>query len=305
MPGTLDASGASPPDGPARHGGAALLPVLALLANAFVWGVAWWPLRWLEVRGVHALWATAGVYLLALALLSLRWPRAWIELAHTPSLWWLVLAAGMTNASFNWAVTIGDVVRVVLLFYLMPLWAVLLARVLLHERLTPLAALRIVLALAGAAIVLRPDGGGWPWPQTLAEWLGVLGGFSFALNNVLLRRHAASGSAARALAMFAGGAFVAGALATVLTLQGTVPPPPAPAPWLVGAAMLALAFVGANLALQYGAARLSAAATAVVMVSEVLFASVSAIAIGAGTLSPALLAGGALIVAAALLAAWR
>ena len=70
-------------------------------------------------------------------------------------------------------------------------------------------------------------------------------------------------------------------------------------------AMLALAFVGANLALQYGAARLSAAATAVVMVSEVLFASVSAIALGAGTLSPALLAGGALIVAAALLAAWR
>ena len=81
--------------------------------------------------------------------------------------------------------------------------------------------------------------------------------------------------------------------------------PPAPAPWLVGAALLALAFVGANLALQYGAARLSAAATAVVMVSEVLFASVSAIALGAGTLSPALLAGGALIVAAALLAAWR
>ena len=50
---------------------------------------------------------------------------------------------------------------------------------------------------------------------------------------------------------------------------------------------------------------MSAAATAVVMVSEVLFASVSAIALGAGTLSPALLAGGALIVAAALLAAWR
>jgi len=41
------------------------------------------------------------------------------------------------------------VVRVVLLFYLMPLWAVLLARLLLHERLTPLASLRVLLALAG------------------------------------------------------------------------------------------------------------------------------------------------------------
>lgn len=305
MPETAQAAGATAPGARAPRGGAALGPVLALLANAFVWGVAWWPLRWLEMRGLHALWATAGVYLLALALLSLRWPRAWVELARTPALWWLVLAAGMTNASFNWAVTIGDVVRVVLLFYLMPLWAVLLARVLLHERLTPLAALRIVLALAGAAIVLQPDTGGWPWPRAPAEWLGVLGGFSFALNNVLLRRQAASSSAARALAMFGGGVLVAGALALALTLHGSVPPPPAPAPWLAAAALLALAFVGANLALQYGAARLSAAATAVVMVSEVLFASVSAIALGAGTASPALLAGGTLIVAAALLAAWR
>ena len=41
-----------------------------------------------------------------------------------------MLAAGTTNATFNWAVTLGDVVRVVLLFYLMPLWAVLLARLL-------------------------------------------------------------------------------------------------------------------------------------------------------------------------------
>jgi len=280
--------------------------VLALLFNAFAWGVAWWPLRWLEARGLHPLWATVGVYLLAVAVLTAARPRAWAELARTPALWWLVLAAGTTNASFNWAVTIGDVVRVVLLFYLMPVWAVALARVLLGERLTALAAARVVLALAGAAIVLQPAGGGWPWPGSLAEWLGVLGGFSFALNNVLLRRQAASGPAARALAMFAGGAVVAGAVAVALGAQGWVPPPPAPAPgWLAGAALLAAWFLAGNLALQYGAARLSAAATAVVMVSEVLFAAVTAVALGAGSATPALLGGGALIVAAALLAARR
>ena len=46
----------------------------------------------------------------------------------------------MTNVGFNWAVTMGDVVRVVLLFYLMPLWAVLLAWPLLGERPTPRSA---------------------------------------------------------------------------------------------------------------------------------------------------------------------
>jgi drug/metabolite transporter (DMT)-like permease len=117
---------------------------------------------------------------------------AWQFLAQTPALWVLVLAAGATNATFNWAVTIGDVVRVVLLFYLMPLWAVLLARLLLKERLTR--------AGAGCAWPWRwpvPTVVLWPGPTAagrcragLPDWLGLIGGFSFALNNVMLRREA-------------------------------------------------------------------------------------------------------------------
>ena len=179
--------------------------------NAFVWGVSWWPLRQLQARGLHPLWATVLIYALAVVVITLWRRGAWAQLLRTPALWVLVLAAGTTNATFNWAVTIGDVVRVVLLFYLMPLWAVLLARLLLREPLTAGAGLRVALALAGAAIVLQPDGGGWPLPRTLAEWLGVVGGFSFALNNVMLRREAHRPEAARALAMFLGGALVAGA----------------------------------------------------------------------------------------------
>jgi len=282
----------------------ATLAALALGFNAFTWGVSWWPFRQLEARGLHPLWATVGIYALAVAAITLARPRAWGELRRTPTLWVLVLASGTTNAAFNWAVTIGDVVRVVLLFYLMPLWAVGLARLLLGERLTPLAGLRVALALAGAAIVLRPPDGGWPLPDSLPDWLGLLGGFSFALNNVMLRREAARSDAARALAMFSGGTLVAGVLATALALQGAVAPPPAPsAGWLLGALALAACFLLGNLALQYGAARLPANATAVVMVSEVLFASVSAVALGAAALSAPLLAGGGLIVAAALLAA--
>ena len=281
-----------------------LLAALALTFNAFTWGVSWWPFRQLEARGLHALWATVMIYALAVTVITLWRPRAWAELARTPTLWVLVLASGTTNAAFNWAVTIGDVVRVVLLFYLMPLWAVLLARLLLNEALTAWAGLRVTLALAGAAIVLWPPGGGLPLPQSLAEWLAVLGGFSFALNNVMLRREAARSDAARALAMFTGGALVAGTLASALALQGLVPGPPAPATgWVLGALGLALWFLLGNLALQYGAARMTASATAVVMITEVLFASVSAVALGAGRVTLPLLAGGALIVVAALLAA--
>jgi drug/metabolite transporter (DMT)-like permease len=280
------------------------VPALALVLNAFVWGVSWWPLRRLESAGLHPLWATALIYAVAVIAISAARPAAWRELVGHPALWLLVLASGTTNAAFNWAVTIGDVVRVVLLFYLMPLWAVLLARLLLDERLTRSALLRVTLALAGALVILWPAGGGLPLPRTLAEALGVLGGFSFALNNVMLRREAARSEGARALAMFVGGMLVASMLALLLTPGGTVPAPPAPAPgWVAGALALAAFFLAGNLALQFGATRLPANATAVIMLTEVLFASVSALALGAGTLDARLAFGGAAIVAAALLAA--
>ena len=282
----------------------ALMPALALVFNAFVWGVSWWPFRQLEAAGLHPLWATVLIYAFAVLVITLARPAAWRELFSHPALWVLVLASGTTNAAFNWAVTIGDVVRIVLLFYLMPLWAVLLARLLLHEPLTRSAILRVLLALAGALVILWPTEGGLPLPRTLAEALGVLGGFAFALNNVMLRREAARSEAARALAMFVGGVAVAGLLIVLLGPTGTVQALPALASgWVLGAAGLAALFLAGNLALQYGATRLSANATAVIMLTEVLFASVSALALGAGTLDLRLALGGAAIIAAALLAA--
>ena len=295
-----------------------LLPGLALVFNAFVWGTAWWPFRHLQGHGLHPLWATAIVFTLASLVIVAARPQSIRQVLTTPALWVLVTAAGVTNASFNWAVTIGDVVRVVLLFYLMPLWTVVLARVVLHERLTPAGWLRIALGVAGAAVVLWPAGeaagvvphggaaAGWPLPISLADWLGVIGGFSFAFNNVVLRREAHRPEEGRALAMFVGGAVVAAALAAVLTSTGRAPPPPGlVAAWLWPLAALTLLFLAGNLALQYGAARLPANRTSVIMLTEVVFASVSAIALGAGTLTGRLAIGGSLIVAAALLAAVR
>jgi drug/metabolite transporter (DMT)-like permease len=278
-----------------------LLPALALTVNAFTWGVSWWPFRQLEAAGLHALWATVLIYALAVVAITAWRPGSWRQLFGTPTLWVLVLASGTTNATFNWALTLGDVVRVVLLFYLMPLWAVLLARVLLGERITRAAALRVALALAGAMVVLWPEGGGLPWPRTLADALGIVGGFTFALNNVMLRREAHRPEAARSLAMFFGGAAVAGVLALALGDRVPAPPPAAPG-WIAGAVAMGCAFLAGNLALQYGAARLPANVTAVVMVSEILFASVSAVLLGAGHVTPGLLLGGGLIVAASLLA---
>lgn len=278
----------------------------ALLLNAFVWGLSWWPLRELASRGLHPLWTMVVVFTLAAGVIVAWRPASLQQLRGQPVLWILALASGVTNAAFNWAVSIGEVMRVVLLFYLMPLWTVLLARVMLHEQLTPRSALRVALALAGAAIVLWPEGEGWPVPSGMADWLGVLGGFAFAFNSVMVRRVAhRTREEGRAAAMLIGCILVAGVMACALTLGSRAhwPPPPAWG-WVAIAAALALAFVCSNLAYQFGASRLPANVTAVVMLTEVVFASLSSMWIGGERLSVQTLAGGALIVTAAVLAAW-
>jgi drug/metabolite transporter (DMT)-like permease len=183
---------------------------------------------------------------------------------------------------------------------------VLLARWLLHEPLHADVLLRAALAVAGALVVLWPDDGGWPLPRAAADWLGLIGGASFALNNVMLRREAARPAVSRALAMFAGGALVSAVVAMVGAAGGVAQPPwPAAGDWTPWVLGMALWFMGANLSLQFGAARLRASTTAVVMVSEVVFASASAVALGAATLQPLTVVGGLLIAAAALMAGWQ
>ena len=286
-------------------GRASVLPaVAALMLNAVVWGVSWWPFRHLQAHGLHPLWATAAIYMVSVTCVLVLWPHAWRSFSAHPMLWLLTLASGLTNVGFNWAVTVGDVVRVVLLFYLMPAWAVLLAWLLLGERPSRASLLRLALALVGVVIVLKTPDAPWPLPHDGADALALLGGFSFALTNILLRRLHQTPPEARMLAMFGGGALMAAMVALAGLGLGVIAAPRWPdAATAMIALTLTLGFLFGNLALQYGAALLPAGTTALVMLTEIVFASVSSMALGAGELNLRTVIGGGLILLAGLLAA--
>ena len=283
--------------------GASALSAGALVINAFIWGVTWWPFKELQNAGLHPLWATAAVFSLVCIGILMFYTRALKDLLANPALWWLALASGLTNVGFNWAVTVGDVVRVVLLFYMMPAWSVLVAWGLLGERPTRASLFRLGLAMAGVLIVLKTPDSPWPVPHMGADWLALMGGLSFAVTNALLKKQNHTPSGARMLAMFAGGALLATSVATLGWSFGALPVPALQlAGWPIFIA-LCLAFVISNAALQYGAARLAASTTSLVMLTEILFASVSAALLGAAVFGPRIFWGGSLIVLAALLAA--
>ncbi|MEO6291549.1 MAG: DMT family transporter [Burkholderiaceae bacterium] len=288
----------------------ALLPVGALIVNAFVWGVSWWPLRELQSAGLHPLWSTVIMYCFALLVVLSVKPMAWRGLAQYPQLWLLLLASGLTNVGFNWAVSISDVVRVLILFYLMPAWAVLLAWLVLKERPSTSAIVRLLLAFVGVMVVLIPvDASSGSTALSIrfsfADGLSLMGGFCFALTNVLLKKLGNTPSEARMFAMFMGGALLALVAGGAGMTQGWVTAlPTVSAYWAWVAAALSLAFLLSNTALQYGAARLPSSTTSVVMLTEVIFGSLSSVALGAAVLDTRTLVGGSLIVLAAVLAAF-
>ena len=282
------------------------LPYLSLLFNAMVWGLAWWPFQTMHAQGLAAPWATSMIYSLLTLATALGIRGSWQGFARHRVLWLLALSAGLTNVSFNMAVSTGDVVRVILLFYLMPAWTVLLAWRFLGERPTRAGVLRLVLAFSGMALVIVPQGASMRSLTAgigLPEVLAVLGGFCFSCTNVVLRRSFHTPSMSRVLAMFVGCMVVGLVTAGSGYGLGHFPAVPAPdAVWVSCLLGMAVMVAIGSWALQYGAARVPTSTTSLIMLSEVLFASISAWLLGATELTSRMLLGGALIITGALLA---
>lgn len=282
------------------------LAALGLLLNALAWGLSWWPFRELQTFGLHPLWSNTLIYGIAVLGIFMVRPQAWRGMLAVPALWLIALGSGLTNVGFNWAVTVGDVVRVVLLFYMMPVWSMLLAWLILGERPTRSSLARVLLAIAGVALVLKTPESPWPVPHSLADWLALMGGFCFALNNAMLRHLRETPAEHRTFAMFFGGLLFSFVVGSIGSLSGSIAAPMLLSGW--GWAVLlgfALFFLVSNITLQYGAARLKASTTSLIMLTEILFATGSSVLLGAAQLERRIVLGGLLIIAAALWAAWE
>lgn len=156
-------------------------PAWGLLAGAATWGLIWYPYRLLHQAGIDGLWSTLFTYGLALVIGVVAFPRHARSLAKMPALAWLMGAAiGWSNLAYVLGVLEGEVMRVLLLFYLAPLWTVPLARLLLHERLDRRGVVVMALAFTGAMAMLWHPELGLPWPSSRAEWLGLAAGALFA-----------------------------------------------------------------------------------------------------------------------------
>jgi drug/metabolite transporter (DMT)-like permease len=178
------------------------MPNLAILGSTLLWGTLWIPLRQLHEAGWSGPLATTAGFLLPLVLLL---PAALARWRRIVGGGWILLVVGFCLASsialYAEGLVRGQVARVILLFYLTPVWSTLLARLLLGEPIRRRRVATLVLGLAGMVVIFGV-GARIPMPTTAAEWMGLTAGVVWALAMVYLNRTASRPSFDRVFVQF-------------------------------------------------------------------------------------------------------
>jgi drug/metabolite transporter (DMT)-like permease len=276
-------------------------PIAALLGGATIWGLLWYPYRLLEQAGFSGSVATAVTYLVALMLGLAVFRNSLRDLGMLGGrlhlLLWIGLCAGWTNLAYVLGVIHGEVVRVLLLFYLAPLWTIAFARMLLNEKLSLHGYLVIALSLSGAIVMLWQPQTGFLLPLSYGDWMGLSAGIMFALSNVLSRRDQFHNVQLKSLAVWTGVTVVA--LGYTFFGEAAMPRLISTESFLL---LLGLGIVvfGLSVMVQYGLNHVSANRAIVIMLFELVVAAVAAYFLTDEELTMKEWVGGAMIISASL-----
>jgi drug/metabolite transporter (DMT)-like permease len=276
------------------------LAIGSLVYAASLWGLVWYPYRLLNEAGIGGIASSFLSYTVPLILFGWLHLR---ELRRSRSQWmWLAvlgLAAGWTNLAYVLGVLQGEVVRVLLLFYLSPLWTVLFSRILLGEKLNRAGVMIMTLSLGGAMVMLWRPEGGLPLPTNRGEWLGLSAGVMFALSNVIARHLSGVSEGSKAVSVWLG--------VSVLTLVGLLLYPAEldfveHAGWDIWVLLLAIGIAIGSMtyAVQYGLARVPANQAIVIFLFELVVAAVAAYYLSDERMGVQEWAGAIMIIAASL-----
>lgn len=255
------------------------LAALAVALAGCIWGALWIPLRHLESTGLIGPWANIGAGAAATLVML---PLALWRMRRTKASWSLLLMGFFGGTAFNLynnGVMISDVVHVMLLFYLTPIWSTLLARLFLGQPITATRILTIMLGFAGLAIVLGAEG--WlPIPRRLGDWLALCSGIFWALAAVLLRKRDEIPPYDSAFSFFAVGLVTSVLLPLLVMPTVLLEHVPTYAdlvrslPWLI--LLGPLLWVPAQLLLMWGTKRLDPGRVGILLMGEALVGAATA-----------------------------
>lgn len=277
-------------------------PVPVLVFSSVLWGLSWLPLKFLNSTGIEGVpLLFVSQLLLGLGFLLKGW-RTGVVVNNWRPLLGITFAGGAAILCFTSALIYGDVIRVMVLFYLLPVWGVLGGKFFLGEHPDGVRWLGVVLALFGAFLIL----GGvavFDAPPSWYDLLALASGLFFAANNMLFRGVEKIALTTKLMAMFMGCASLSGAL--LLAGWQAWPQEVSDNGWFWLLLYTVTWLLAANLGSQWAVTRMEAGRSSIIIIMELVAAVLSALMIAGERLDAWEWAGCLMVVTAAVLEALR
>ena len=281
------------------------IATLVVAGFGLLWGFYWVPVRAMVDHGLPGAWgtvlATVTAAIVLAPLVALRW-RALLRADKVGLL--SVAAGGAAFTLYSIGLVYGRVAIIILLYFLTPVWSVLIARYVMGWHTPALRIVAIFIGIGGLLVMLSA-GGTLPMPRGVGEWMSLIAGILWAVGTTGIRVRSDLG-VIPATFVFAIGATLAG-----LALAPFFEPFPTLSLRDNGVGLLSLALAtgvlwwGVSLAaLMWATMRLDPARVGILMQTEVIVGAVSAALLAGEHLATLEIIGGGLVVAAGLLEVW-
>ena len=163
-----------------------LIICIGVFFTSGLWGLYWIPQRTLLSGGLTGGWGTAAQYAIPLIVLTpyilwkfIKGKRTGL---HLPLIG-LFFGGGIACYANSFLLT--DIMRVFILFYLMPIWTTIFEYIFFKQIPKWQRGVSLFLALLGLWIVFGKNGD-LPLPENVGDWLAILGGLLCAVGAIKL-----------------------------------------------------------------------------------------------------------------------
>jgi len=280
------------------------LPVIILLLSSIGWGLTWIPIKTIQQMGLPAEYLIFIAFSsAAIALLPWMYRQRHLWLPAIGLMLLLSVFGGFANMAFQTAMAKGDVIRVTILFYMLPVWSMLGGWWILKERIDKRRMCALLFCLGGAVCILEAWQISWT-TFTVIDALALGSGFGLAASNILFRFTASIPLASKIGFMFIGCVVFIGFSLLIFppidSIDTSTIKPFALAS-LYGLCWIMLITVGS----QWAVTRIEASRSAIIIVMELVVAIGSVVIITQSQLTSNELIGGVMVFIAALLEGLR
>ena len=161
-------------------------PNLTVVISCLFWGTYWIPLRLIDKSNNGSVWPIFIGFLLLSLILIKPLLRSFKAVFIQKNYYFFVgcFFAALGISLYSESLLRGEIAKVVVLFYLCPIWGTIFAKIILNQALTLKRIFSILIGIIGLEIIIGVEEGIF-LPSTVVEWIAVLAGLTWAMSTTI------------------------------------------------------------------------------------------------------------------------